>query len=429
MKIEKLHGRRVWDSRGLPTVEAEIVLAGGAVGRAIAPAGASRGSAEAVDLRDGGAAFGGRGVAGAVHALNAIIAPSLIGLDAADQKRIDQTLIDLDGTPQKSRLGGNATIAASMAAAYAAASSSRQPLWSYLSGGAALRLPMPIVQLFGGGAHAGGRIDVQDILIVPVKAASFDEATEIVAEVYRAGGLLMAERGLLRGVADEGGWWPEFASNEAALETTVRSIERAGFRPGEDVAIALDVAASQFAHDGRYRLAADGVELSSDEFVARLVGWCARYPIISVEDPVGENDHGGMRAFTRAVGERVQVIGDDYLVTSARRIEAAAKSGACNAALLKPNQAGTLTETFDALQAARRAGWRTVISARSGETEDVTIVHLAVGWGADQLKVGSFARSERMAKWNEAIRIEKRLGARATFAGRGAIGGSLPTRR
>ena len=423
-RIETLISRRVWDSRGNPTVEAEIHLTDGSLGRAIAPAGASRGSHEALDLRDGGDAFGGHGVDHAIRTLAEVIAPVIVGLPADDQRLIDKRLIELDGTPQKARLGGNATIATSMAVAHAAAAAAKVPLWSYLSAGSARQLPMPMVQLFGGGAHASGRIDLQDILIVPMKAKSFEQATEIVAEVYRAGGALMADRGLLRGVADEGGWWPEFSSNEEALEQTVRSIERARLRPGEDVAIAIDVAASQFAYEGRYRLATDGIELTSEELVDRLVGWCRRYPIISVEDPVGESDHAGMRAFTRAVSESVQVIGDDYLVTSARRITEASRAEACNAVLLKPNQVGTLTETYEALQAARQARWHTVISARSGETEDVTIVHLAVGWCADQIKVGSFSRSERMAKWNEAIRVEQTLGSRARFAGRVAIGGS-----
>ena len=419
--ISAVLARRVWDSRGRPTVEAEVHLASGAWGRAIAPAGASRGRHEAVDLRDGGDAFGGLGVTGAIAAITNEIGPALVGMPADDQRTIDSTMVDLDGTSQKERLGGNAIIAVSMAVAHASAASAGVPLWQRLAGKRAARLPMPMVQIFGGGAHAGRRIDLQDVLMVPLKAHSFDEATVIVAEVYRAAGALMAERGLLRGVADEGGWWPEFESNEEALEQAVRSIERAGYRPGADVALALDVAASQFRAGERYRLAADTQELESGELVERLVGWCSRYPIVSVEDPVAEDDDAGMRAFTSAVGQQVQVVGDDYLVTSAERIGRAAASGACNAVLIKPNQAGTLSETLDALEAARRAGWRAVVSARSGESEDVTIVHLAVGWGADQLKVGSFARSERMAKWNEAIRIEEGLGPGDTFVGREAL--------
>ena len=423
-RIASVRARRVWDSRGRPTVEAEGALADGATGRAIAPAGASRRSNDAIELRDGGKAFAGLGVERALAGIAAEIAPALTGLDASDQEAVDARLIELDGTPQKARLGGNATIAVSMAVAHAAAASARLSLWAFLARGAAPRLPMPMIQLFGGGAHAGRRIDMQDFLLMPVGAASFDEATAIVAEVYRAGGEIMAENGLLRGVADEGGWWPEFASNEEALDRSVQAIERAGHRPGEDVAIALDVAASQFEVAGRYRLATDGREMSSGELVERLVAWCGRYPIVSLEDCVAEGDHDGMRAITSALGDRVQIVGDDYLVTSAARVEAAVAAGACNAVLVKPNQAGTLTEARGALDAAHAAGWRSIVSARSGETEDVTIVHLAIGWRAHQLKVGSFARSERMAKWNEAIRVEEALGAGATFAGRAAVGGS-----
>jgi enolase len=421
--IRSVRGRRVWDSRGRPTVEVEIATASGATGRAIAPAGASRGSGEAIDLRDGGPAFGGLGVARALASIAEAIAPALTGMPAADQAAIDARLIALDGTTQKSRLGGNAVIAASMAAAHAAAAARGQPLWQYLAAGAPPRLPMPMIQIFGGGAHAGGRIDLQDILVIPLGAASFDEATVMVAETYRAAGEIMAERGLLRGVADEGGWWPEFASNEEALDRTVQAIERAGYRPLEDLGIALDVAASQFGAGGRYRLATDDRDLDTAGMVAHLTAWCDRYPIVSLEDPVAEDDDAGMRAITAAIGDRIQIIGDDFLVTSAARVTEAAATGACNAVLVKPNQIGTLTEARAALDAAHAAGWRSVVSARSGETEDVTIVHLATAWRAHQLKVGSFTRSERMAKWNEAIRIEEALGSAATFAGRDAVGG------
>jgi len=423
-EIRSVKGRRVWDSRGRPTVEGELTLADGSVGRAIAPAGASRGSNEAIDLRDGGKAFGGLGVARALEAIAAEIAPALTGMDASNQGAVDAALSALDGTAQKARLGGNATIAVSMAVAHAASASARLPLWAYLAQGAAPRIPMPMIQIFGGGAHASRRIDLQDILLMPVGAKSFDEATAITAEVYRAGGELMAEKGLLRGVADEGGWWPEFSSNEEALDRAMQAIERAGYRPGEDVAIALDVAASQFESNGRYRLATDNREMSSEEIVAKLIGWCGTYPIISLEDPVAEGDNAGMLAITQAIGHTVQIIGDDYLVTSAERVVRAAAAGICNAVLIKPNQIGTLTEAKAALDAAHTAGWRTIVSARSGETEDVTIVHLAVGWRAHQLKVGSFARSERMAKWNEAIRVEESLGQSSFFAGRNAVGGS-----
>lgn len=417
LRIKNIEARRVWDSRGRPTVEAEIELEGGATGRAIAPAGASRGSGEAVDLRDGGAAFGGLGVDAACQAIAEEIAPALTGMAADDQAALDSTMIALDGTDNKSRLGGNAIIAVSMAAAHAAAAAHGVPLWGYLSEEETPQLPMPMIQIFGGGAHAGRRIDLQDIMVIPIAAASFDEATVMVAEVYRAAGLIMADAGLLRGVADEGGWWPEFSSNEEALDRAVRAIERAGYRPGEDIGIALDVAATQFRDGGGYRLATDDRRLSTEAMVWMLADWCRRYPIVLVEDPVAEDDDAGMAAFTVAVGNDVQVVGDDYLVTSAARVDRAAGLRACNAALIKPNQAGTLTETRAAFEAARKAGWRTVISARSGETEDVTIVHLACGWRSDQLKVGSFARSERMAKWNEALRIEAQSRGGSIFAG------------
>jgi enolase 1/2/3 len=268
---------------------------------------------------------------------------------------------------------------------------------------------MPMIQIFGGGAHARRRVDIQDFLVMPIGASTFDEAMSMTAGVYEAAGRIMADRGLLRGVADEGGWWPEFASNAQALDTLMEAIERAEFDPGDDVAIAIDVAASQLRQGSRYHLAADGVELESDELVELLIGWCRRYPILSIEDPLAEDDHAGMQLFTAKWGERIQIVGDDYLVTSASRVAAASKAGACNAVLLKPNQAGTVTETFAALTAARAADWSTIVSARSGESEDVTIVHLAVGWGVGQLKVGSFARSERTAKWNEGLRIEEAL--------------------
>ena len=415
--ISHVVGRRVWDSRGRPTVEAEIFLENGASGRAIAPAGASMGTHEAVDLRDGDAAFGGFGVDRAVASINGEIAAALRSMSIADQNAIDSRLIELDGTPNKARLGGNATIAVSMAALHAAAAAQREPLWRVIAAGGQVSLPMPMIQIFGGGAHAGRRVDIQDFLIIPIGATSFDRALGMTARVYRAAGEIMADRGLLRGVADEGGWWPEFASNAEALDTLVEAIERSALDPGEEVAIAIDVAASQFYHANRYRLAADGVELEAEGVIELLADWCRRYPIISVEDPLAEDDDIGMAAFTAKLGERIQIIGDDYLVTSAERVAAAACRGACNAVLLKPNQAGTVTETKAALVAARAAGWRTIVSARSGETEDVTIVHLAVGWNARQLKVGSFARSERMAKWNEGLRIEAALGRAARFAG------------
>jgi enolase len=415
--IVKTVGRRVWDSRGRATVEAEVRLACGASGRAIAPAGASRGAREAIDLRDAD----GLGVRAAVANVNGAIAAALRGMDATLQEDVDAKLIGLDGTPNKARLGANATVAVSLAAAHAAAQAQGLPLFRYLAQGKSVSLPLPEIQIFGGGAHAGRRIDIQDLMVMALAATSFDEALEMTARVYHAAGDIMRDAGKLRGVADEGGWWPEFASNEEAIETLVRAIERAGYAPGSEVAISLDIAASEFGAGGRYRLGLDGRSLDSDGMCELVLAWLARYPIVSVEDPLAEDDRAGMMRFTAAAGGKVQIIGDDYLTTSAVRVRAAIADQACNAVLLKPNQCGTVTETRAALDAAKAAGWGCIVSARSGETEDVSIVHLAAGWDAGQLKVGSFARGERMAKWNEALRIEAILGADAHFAGRAAL--------
>ena len=419
--IARIHARRVWDSRGRPTVEAEVGLAGGAVGRAIAPAGASRGTREAIDLRDGGTRLGGFGVRNAVANVNDVIANALVGMDACEQSAVDARLVALDGTPQKSSLGGNATIATSLAVLHAAAAARGEPLWAYVAGDRPVTIPLPEIQIFGGGAHAGRRVDVQDFMVIATGAKSFADALEMTAEVYRAAGELMREAGKLSGVADEGGWWPMFDSNEEALVILVRAIERAGYAPGDDVAISLDIAASEFGREGRYRLGLEQRELTSEGMIELLLAWLDRYPIVSIEDPLAEDDPGGMASFTRAAGSRVQIVGDDFLVTSAGRIAEAVRIGACNCALIKPNQAGTVTETRAALDAAKRAGWATIVSARSGETEDTSIVDLAIGWDAGQLKVGSFARSERMAKWNAALRIEEALGAHTRFAGRAAL--------
>ncbi len=424
-RIVAVRGRRVWDSRGRPTVEAEVELAGGAVGRAIAPAGASTGAREAIERRDGGPRLGGLDVRGAVAAVSGEIARALEGLDAADQEAVDARLIELDGTADKHRLGANAIVATSMAVAWAAATAHDLPLWRWLGGARACTLPLPEIQILGGGRHAAGRLDVQDFLLVCPGAASFAQALEWTAEVYHATGRLLAESGRLRGVADEGGFWPELRGNEEALELLVRAIQVVGLRPLEQVAIALDVAASSFGRTGRYRLAAENAELDTAGLIDLLGRWIDRYPIVSIEDPLAEDDLEGFVTFTAQFGSRVQVVGDDLLVTSAERIGRAAAERWCNAVLLKPNQVGTLTETVAALEAARAAGLGAIVSARSGESEDVTIVHLAVGWGAPQLKVGSFARSERMAKWNEALRIEEALGGRARFAGGAALAGRI----
>ncbi len=423
-EIIYVHGRRVWDSRGRPTVEAEVMLEGGAVGRAIAPAGASTGSGEALDLRDGGPDFGGYDVTFAVENVNEALADVVVGLDGADQAAVDRAMIALDATPAKTRMGGNAILAISMATAHAAAAAAGKPLYRHLGDEGAHLLPLPQIQIFGGGAHAGRRVDIQDFMIICPAAENFAQALDWTAEVYRAAGKLMQEAGTLQGVADEGGWWPAFATNEQALEMLVRAIERAGYRPGEQVAIALDIAASEFGKNGLYTLGLDRKTLDSGGMIDMLTGWIGRYPIASIEDPLGEDDAAGFSSFTAAVGDRIQIVGDDFLVTEAARIHAAARQGAANTVLIKPNQRGTLTETLEAWNAAKSVGYAGIVSARSGETEDVTIVHLAIGWGVGQLKVGSFARSERMAKWNEVLRIEEALGPMARFAGATMLGRS-----
>jgi enolase 1/2/3 len=404
-KILNVRGRRVWDSRGRPTVEAEVTVGRGttplASARAIAPAGASTGSGEAksIDVRK------------AVEHVNGIMRKALLTARVEDQAAIDRRLIELDGTPDKSRLGANAIVAVSLACAHAAAAAAKKPLWRYLAGAKPVALPVPQIQIYGGGAHARGSVDLQDYMLVCPGAGSFSEALEWTAEVYRAAGARLAKRGRLAGVADEGGWWPAFKSNEEGLAELVGAITDAGFEAGRDCAIALDVAATQLWRGGRYQLSLENRSLTGEQMQAMLLRWLDAYPVVSIEDPFAENDVSGMQAFTRAAGDRVQIVGDDYFVTNEKKLRAAA--GACNAILLKPNQVGTLTETRAAWDAARELGYRAIVSARSGETEDVSIVHLAVGWGVPQLKVGSFSRSERMAKWNEGLRIEEALGNKA----------------
>lgn len=419
--ITEVISRRIWDSRGRPTVEVEVTTEDGSIGRGIAPAGASMGTREAIELRDGGAAFGGYDVQKALMGIEKEIAPALIGQDITNQAGIDQLLIDLDGTPNKSRLGGNALIATSLAVLHAAAAQAQQPLWKYLSKGQATSIPLPQIQIFGGGAHAGRRVDIQDFMVIALSAKSFQQALEMTAEVYRAAGELMLKRSGLAGLADEGGWWPNFSRNEDALDSLVEAIEMAGFEPGKDIGIALDVAASEFGKNGHYKLGLDEAELDSDGMCEKLMGWINKYPIVSIEDPLAEDDEKGMIAFTKATAGRIQVVGDDYLVTNAALITEAAAKGACNTVLIKPNQIGTITETVAAVKAANEAGYATIVSARSGETEDVAIVHLATGWNAGQLKVGSFARSERMAKWNEGIRLETSINRPGAFIGASAL--------
>jgi enolase 1/2/3 len=402
-KILDVKGRRVWDSRGRATVEAEVVVGRGttplAMGRGIAPAGASTGSGEARAID----------AALAVKNVNGRIRDALRAMSVSDQRAIDERLIEIDGTADKGRLGANAIVAVSLACAQADAAARKIPLWKKFAAERRVSLPVPQIQIFGGGAHAGARVDIQDYMVICIGAGSFSEAIEWTSQIYHAAGARLAKKNLLQGVADEGGYWPAFKTNEEPLTELVGAIADAGLEPGVDAAIALDVAATQLFRGGRYHLALENRSLGAAEMQAMLLRWIERYPIVSIEDPFAENDAGAMRAFTKATS--IQVVGDDFFVTSADRVKAA--SGACNAVLLKPNQVGTLTETLACWNAAREAGMRAIVSARSGETEDVSIVHLAVGWGVGQLKVGSFSRSERMAKWNEGLRIEEVLGSKA----------------
>lgn len=418
-KIENIRGRRVWDSRGHPTVEVRMTLDNGVTGRAIAPAGASRGAREAIDLRDGGEKLQGKGIQGALESVNRVMAPALTGMNVFDQAGLDAAILALDNSPLKDTLGGNATVATSLAAVHTAAAAAGKPLWRHIADiyGCTPSLPLPEIQIFGGGAHAGRRVDIQDFMIMVPGASSFDEVMEITNEIYFAAGDLMAQKGRLAGVADEGGWWPVFDSNEEALETLVRAIELAGEKPGDRVVISLDIAASEFGENGRYRLALEDRDMDSGQFIDLLGNWLKSYPIASIEDPLDEDDREGTVEFTRRYGNHVQIVGDDYVVTTASLVEQAAAEGACNAVLVKVNQAGTLSEGIAAFDAARKAGWGAIVSARSGETEDVTISHLATGLGYGQLKVGSFTRSERMAKWNECLRIQDELGADSFVGG------------
>ena len=423
--ITSVKGRRVWDSRGNPTVEVDVELENGVLGRAIAPAGASRGAREAIDLRDGGNALRGQGVQRALANVNGPIAKALEGRDVRDQEGADAAILALDSSPLKESLGGNATVATSLAVLHAAAAAAGNPLWHHVADrwGCTASIPLPEIQIFGGGAHAGRRVDIQDFMIIVPGATSFDEVMEVTNEVYFAAGDIMAAKSKTAGVADEGGWWPVFDSNEEALETLVAAIEKAGERPGERVVISLDIAASEFGKDGRYRLALEDREMDSDELIDMLGRWLDAYPIAAIEDPVGEDDTTGMIEFTRRFGDRVQIIGDDYLVTNADLVREGINGGACNAVLIKVNQVGTVSESIETFRAARAVGWGAVVSARSGETEDVSISHLSTGLGDGQLKVGSFSRSERMAKWNEILHIQDELGT-GTFVGGAPLAGT-----
>jgi enolase len=424
--IARIHAREVLDSRGHPTVEVEVFCHGGAHGRASVPSGASTGKHEAVELRDGEPGrYGGRGVRKAVANVREVIAPRLLGQPVTQQADIDQMLCELDGTPNKARLGANALLGASLACAHAAAAARGQPLWRYLGPDGAARMPLPMVNLISGGLHAGGNLDFQDFLFLPVGARSYSEALEQTVAVYRALGQVLASHGYESVlVGDEGGYGPRLRSNREALDLIVTAFERAGLVPGKGAGIALDVAATYFFRDGAYHLRAEGGQaLSAANLVERLAQWAKAYPIFSIEDGLAEDDWEGWKALTAALGQSVQLVGDDLFVTNAERLKRGIAEGVANAVLVKVNQIGTLTEALAVVRLARSAGYRAVISARSGETEDSTLADLAVATGAGQIKIGSVARSERLAKYNQLLRIEEEMGPQAPFAGWAWAGG------
>ncbi|MCC6626300.1 MAG: phosphopyruvate hydratase [Chloroflexi bacterium] len=425
-RIATVLAREVLDSRGNPTVEVDVTLDGGQVGRASVPSGASTGTHEAVELRDGDAArYGGKGVRRAVANVVDTLGPALIGRDPTDQRALDALLIELDGTSNKGRLGANAILGCSLAVARAAALVAGVPLYRHIAALAGVDrtpLPLPMVNIISGGLHAGGNIDLQDFLMIPVGAGSMVEALAMTVAVYRATGAILRERGITTLVGDEGGYGPPLASNEAALEVVTTAIVRAGYRPGEQVAIAIDVASTHFhTADGGYALLSEGRTLTPAELIDLLADWVGRYPVVSIEDGLAEDDWAHWPALTARLGARAQIIGDDFFTTNRARVERGIAAGAANAVLVKMNQIGTLTETLDVVALCRQAGYRTVISARSGETEDDFLADLAVGCAGGQIKIGSIVRSERLAKYNQLLRIEEQLGAAATFAGRSAL--------
>ncbi|HUB74913.1 MAG TPA: phosphopyruvate hydratase [Solirubrobacteraceae bacterium] len=420
-EIERVHARQILDSRGNPTVEVEVALRSGAGGRAAVPSGASTGEFEATELRDGGAAWGGKGVTRAVANVHGEIAAAVAGLEAADQEGLDRTLIELDGTPNKSRLGANAILGVSLAAAQAQAAELRLPLWRYLGGEAAHVLPVPMMNVLNGGAHADNAVDFQEFMIVPCGAASFSECLRMGAEVFHALGRTLHERALGTTVGDEGGFAPDLASNEDALKMLVAGIEAAGYEPGAQVAIALDPATSELYRDGAYVLEHEGRTLSAAELTDYWAELAGRYPIVSIEDGMDEQDWDGWVTHTERLGGRLQLVGDDVFVTNTERLRRGIDSGVANSILVKVNQIGTLTETLRAIAMAREAGYTAVISHRSGETEDVTIADLAVATGCGQIKTGAPSRSDRVAKYNQLLRIEEQLGAAASFPGRSAF--------
>lgn len=418
MNIRHIHSYQVFDSRGNPTVETVVELANGLTGSGLVPSGASTGRHEAVELRDHDPSrFLGRSVLRAVAHVNGEIARHIVGRDVLDQAGLDRRLIELDGTANKGRLGANAILSVSMAVARAAAAAQGRPLFASLGGAKGCLLPLPEIQIFGGGKHAHGRIDVQDFMVVALRAQSYEETLEVAFNIYNAAAASMRRRGLLAGVADEGGFWPLFESNEHVFEVLLEAIANAGYMPGRDVGLSLDIAATDLFRDGHYHLAREQRRFTPTEFAALMISWVAKYPIVSIEDPLAEDDWDGWKQIRAAIGHRCQLIGDDHFTTNLERIKRGVAERSANAVLIKLNQIGTVTETLEAIQFTQKSGWLPVVSARSGETEDAFIAHLAVATNAGQLKVGSFTRSERMAKWNEVIRIQHALGDAARFRG------------
>jgi len=416
-EIEKVHARQILDSRGNPTVEVDVVLKSGASGRAAVPSGASTGEFEAVELRDGGERWGGKGVSKAVANAGGELAEAVQGMDAADQAALDQAMIDRDGTPNKGRLGANAILGVSLAAAKAAAAEAGLPLWRYLGGEAAHVLPVPMMNVLNGGVHADNKVDFQEFMVVPVGAPSFSEALRTGAEVFHALKRTLHDAGLATAVGDEGGFAPDLESNEAALAALIAGIEAAGYRPGDDVAIGLDPATSEIYENGSYVLEHEGRVLTAAELTAYWADISSRYPVLSIEDGMDEEDWDGWRALTEQVGSRVQLVGDDLFVTNTERLQRGIDAGVANSILIKVNQIGTLTETLAAIELARSNGYSAVMSHRSGETEDATIADLAVAFGTGQIKTGAPARSDRVAKYNQLLRIEEELGDAAVYPG------------
>ena len=421
-RISDIHGREIIDSRGNPTVEAEVTLASGARGRAAVPSGASTGSREAIELRDGDPKrYHGKGVLKAVANVNSELRAALLGRAADDQAGLDARMIELDGTEGKSRLGANALLAISLANAHAAALDAKQPLYRYLGGERAPLLPVPMMNIINGGAHANNSLDIQEFMILPVGAPSFREALRYGAEIFHTLKKILNAAGMSTAVGDEGGFAPDLPSNEAALQTILQAIEQAGYKPGRDVCLGLDVASTEFFHDGKYQFAAEHRNFSSAEFTRYLADLAARYPIITIEDGMGESDWAGWSHLTAELGRKLQLVGDDLFVTNTKILSEGIARGIANAILIKPNQIGTLTETLAAIDMADQAHYASVVSHRSGETEDTTIADLAVATAATQIKTGSMSRSDRVAKYNQLLRIEEQLGARARYAGRNAF--------